>query len=291
MLSNGAVLGSNGKFLRQGENNKYTEKENYYNIEVSNSNHVYKVNKEDFHWMSNHTWFSDSNLLYPYLISKIYSNGKREKMIYHVETMKKEIENFKKNNIGYNKRVIVDHIGGDVKNNLKSNLRVRTQSENNMNKITQTNNTSGFVGITWHINEKMWTAQINIHNEAIRLGSFYYLRNALKIRMDAEKEHFGEHSLYNRDEDYRCKVDKILGLPHIDEPVFIISSKASPVNIRGINYISQNAKNKFRVKIEGFSSKSFMTSDEAIEYHRELMNEKHNGRPLIKAEDKIDKEI
>jgi HNH endonuclease len=139
--------------------------------------------------------------------------------------------------------IIVDHIDGNILNNKKDNLRVRTQSENNMNKKIQSNNSSGIIGVSWSKKNRMWTSYINNNGKRQYLGEYYHLRNALKIRREYEEKVFGEHSFYNRDDNYQSFVNSILNLPEIKEPIFAVKRGVYEVN--GVSKF----RNKYRARI------------------------------------------
>lgn len=66
----------------------------------------------------------------------------------------------------------VDHIDNDKLNNQRDNLRLATQSENNYNVGKQSNNTSGYKGVTWHKKDQRWQAQISVGKSYKYLGQF-----------------------------------------------------------------------------------------------------------------------
>ncbi len=66
----------------------------------------------------------------------------------------------------------VDHRDCDGLNNRRGNLRNATQSQNNMNRRLQSNNTSGLKGVSWSKRDSKWQAQIKIQRKAIHLGYF-----------------------------------------------------------------------------------------------------------------------
>jgi len=67
---------------------------------------------------------------------------------------------------------LIDHIDRDKCNNHPSNLREVTHSQNQFNRGKQSNNTSGFKGVTFHIQNKNWVSQIHHQGKHIHVGSF-----------------------------------------------------------------------------------------------------------------------
>ena len=91
----------------------------------------------------------------------------------------------------------VDHINHNVFDNRKDNLRVCTNSQNNMNKGLQSNNTSGVTGVTWRKEKHKWEAQIRLNRKNMHLGLFQNFDDAIRTRKEAEEKYFGEYSYDN----------------------------------------------------------------------------------------------
>lgn len=80
-----------------------------------------------------------------------------------------------------------------------SNLRPATKSEQNQNRGTQKNNTSGFKGVCWNKRNQKWQAYIYINNQHIYLGLFQKKEDAIKARLDAEQKYGSDGFQPNRD--------------------------------------------------------------------------------------------
>ena len=94
------------------------------------------------------------------------------------------------------KNLVVDHINHNGYDNRKYNLRICTNSENICNCKTPKNNKSGCKGVYWAKDKNKWTAQVTINNKTKYIGRFINYEDAVKARLDAEKEYYGEFA-YN----------------------------------------------------------------------------------------------
>jgi hypothetical protein len=86
----------------------------------------------------------------------------------------------------------LDHINRNPNDNRKANLRLATSSTNTMNRGKGSNNTSGTIGVSFSKEEKKWTAYIQIEQHTKNLGLFLRIEDAIKARLGAEKEYYGE---------------------------------------------------------------------------------------------------
>ena len=89
---------------------------------------------------------------------------------------------------------IVDHANHNKNDNRKSNLRICTSKENNRNAKRQKRNNSGVIGVRWNAGKNKWTAQIGVDYKIRYLGTFADKEQAIKARLSAEKELFGEYA-------------------------------------------------------------------------------------------------
>lgn len=83
----------------------------------------------------------------------------------------------------------IDHIDGDTTNNRFSNLREASSAENHKNRRLQSNNTSGYNGVSWDNDRGMWCSQIQINGKMKHIGRFKSLRAAINARLKAEQQY------------------------------------------------------------------------------------------------------
>lgn len=91
--------------------------------------------------------------------------------------------------------LLVDHIHGKDSrhDNRKSNLRIATDSQNQMNRGLIKSNTSGITGVCWDKSRNKWLSQIKINNKTHR-KRFDKFDDAVAQRKKWEEEFFGEFS-------------------------------------------------------------------------------------------------
>jgi hypothetical protein len=91
----------------------------------------------------------------------------------------------------------VDHIDHDPLNNERHNLRICTNSENNMNRFLQSNNHSGYKGVSWSKVSSRWRAYIKARGKQIHLGLFDSKEAAARAYNAAVPTYHGEFGLLN----------------------------------------------------------------------------------------------
>lgn len=68
---------------------------------------------------------------------------------------------------------VVDHINGNKLDNRRANLRIVTHAENMQNRTRlNSNNRSGFRGVSWSNKDKRWIARATISGKVHCVGSF-----------------------------------------------------------------------------------------------------------------------
>ena len=85
----------------------------------------------------------------------------------------------------------IDHIDRNVSNDRIENLRLATNSENNINKEMKISNTSGFRGIYFCKNKNKWLAEIGLNGKQYRIGRFKTKEEAYQAYLKSAREFHG----------------------------------------------------------------------------------------------------
>lgn len=86
----------------------------------------------------------------------------------------------------------LDHADGCPSNNVWSNLRLCTQSQNMGNQRINSRNSTGFKGVSFHKATGKFQAQIKVGKQQLALGVYETKEEAAAVYQKAAKEHFGE---------------------------------------------------------------------------------------------------
>jgi hypothetical protein len=86
----------------------------------------------------------------------------------------------------------IDHVDGNGVNNAISNLREATNSQNCMNRGAQSNNQSGYKGVSWYKRDGKWIAKIAVGGKQTNLGYFSTAEEAHAAYAAAAAELHGE---------------------------------------------------------------------------------------------------
>lgn len=93
--------------------------------------------------------------------------------------------------------VRIDHIDGNGLNNVRTNLRPSTNTENARNTRLARNNTSGFKGVYWYRRDGCWRAQIMVDRRCLHLGYFATAEQAAEAYDAAAVRYFGAFARTN----------------------------------------------------------------------------------------------
>lgn len=136
------------------------------------------IDKEDFEKIRNIKWYLSNQGNSYYLI-----DNKGKKLHAYLLKVPKKFE--------------VDHINMNTFDNRKSNLRICTHQQNQMNQDLQKNNTSGVVGVSYYAPRKKYRARIKVCRKDIHLGYYDSFVEAVKARNIGMLCMFGQYGRYN----------------------------------------------------------------------------------------------
>lgn len=149
------------------------------------------VDDDDYEELSKYKWCA-SPLRYntSYALRNVYIPGKSPKTIF----MHNVILNPKKGEL-------VDHIDGDGLDNRKTNLRICTNTQNQWNKPMQSNNKTGYKGVSYYKTSKKWKAKVVANGVVYHLGTFDSPELAGRAYDKGAQEYHGEFARLNFPED------------------------------------------------------------------------------------------
>ncbi len=83
-------------------------------------------------------------------------------------------------------KINLDHINGDPSDNRIANLRECNQAENCQNRALSSNNTTGFMGVSWDKSKNRYAASIKLNRKKIHLGFFDTAHEAHQAYLNAK---------------------------------------------------------------------------------------------------------
>ena len=146
-----------------------------------NKDAVTIVDEADYEWLSKWKWR---------IVEKGYAQrsvAKHEGLTLSALFMHRVILNTPKG-------LFSDHINGNKLDNRRSNLRICTHHQNNLNRP---NVTGKYKGVYWCKRQQRWMAQIMKNQANIYVGSFHTPEEAALAYNEAAKEYHGEFARLN----------------------------------------------------------------------------------------------
>jgi len=93
---------------------------------------------------------------------------------------------------------ICDHVNGNTLDNRRENLRLATSNQNRMNARRQSNNKTGYKGVSYEIRRGRWRSDIRPFGEHVFLGYFDDPKSAAIAYNEAAHKYYGEFSRINQ---------------------------------------------------------------------------------------------
>ena len=97
-------------------------------------------------------------------------------------------------NLDSKEKYEIDHINHNPFDNRKSNLRICSKSQNNMNKGIREDSSTEITGVRWNKNRRKWESYIMVNQKNIYLGIYELKKEAVRARKKAEEKYFGEYA-------------------------------------------------------------------------------------------------
>lgn len=143
------------------------------------------IDAEDVDKVREYCWYVHKNGNNFYCMTSIYlGNGKQKALLLHRLILDSP-------------DLFIDHINHIGLDNRKSNLRVVTNQENQMNRKPNKNSSSKYKSVYWHKRKSKWYVQIRFNSKRIHIG---YFDNEVQAALayDAKAmELFGEYAKLN----------------------------------------------------------------------------------------------
>lgn len=93
--------------------------------------------------------------------------------------------------------LVVDHINGNTFDNRKCNLRIVTKAQNALNRMSNKNSSSQYLGVSWFKASNKWSSSIKFNGKRLHLGYFDREQDAALARDYATKKYFKEFGKLN----------------------------------------------------------------------------------------------
>ena len=152
---------------------------------ILNNGDITVVDDIDYLEFMPYTWYLNVG---KYVWREIYINKISSTIWLHREILKR---------VGIKEFEMCDHIDGNTLNNLRSNLRPATRSQNGMNGKLSSNNTSGYRNIHWSVRDQIWKASIQINGQRIHIGSYKRKEQAIFDYKLMAKLYYGEFARFD----------------------------------------------------------------------------------------------
>lgn len=161
-----------------------------YGVGYTNKGEEFYFDLEDYDKIKDYCWHLDKD---GYLRTNInLDDGKRTMILMHSLIM---------NTIGQ-QNIMPDHINGKETrhDNRKSNLRIATKSQNNINQPIRKDNTSGVKGVDWDKEDQKWKVRIQVNHKRVLVGRYSSFEDAIQARKEAEAKYHGEWAYHENNQ-------------------------------------------------------------------------------------------
>jgi len=147
------------------------------------------IDDDKYDLVSQYKWFATylPNGRCFYALTSIYVNGMKKQLYLHRFLLGLEFGN----------KLQADHINKNTLDNRLENLRIATSAENCRNRRKRRDNTSGYIGVSWHKRECKWRTQIKTDGIMKHIGYFRNKHDAARAYNEAALKYHGEFAELN----------------------------------------------------------------------------------------------
>jgi hypothetical protein len=154
-------------------------------IPLSNSTKFVTIDAEDAYLVAGRAWCLKNG----YAATALHVSGRTRGVFLHRVIMASALA-------GSPDGTEVDHENGDKLDCRRGNLRLATHAQNMRNRGLQSNNTSGFKGVSWDRQRRAWQAKIRVDGRQVKLGRFRSPESAAAAYVAAARQLHGDFARY-----------------------------------------------------------------------------------------------
>lgn len=134
------------------------------------------VDDEDFEFLSQWKWYAMKQPKTYYAARDVKRGGRKTIWMHRVIN-------------GTPDDLLTDHINGDGLDNRRANLRSVTHQDNMINCARHVRGSSKYRGVSWHVRQNCWVAQITVDRRNVYLGRFANEDAAYAAYLDARAKY------------------------------------------------------------------------------------------------------
>lgn len=146
------------------------------------------IDDEDFIVLSKFIWTYEKSGRSEYASRFIGTPPNRKKIYLHRQIL------------GAKTGQCVDHKNGDGLDNRRTNLRISTKAQNQMNQRKQKNRSSKYIGVSFDKSRNKWVSYYSINKKRFVIGRFENEIDAALARDEKVKKEFKEFASLNFEE-------------------------------------------------------------------------------------------